>query len=203
MWVCRDARSVRPFHSKCVHIYVVFWADARLVRPYTPWTWSNPTPFATQSRLYGCVKRFVLSHKPDFWSTFPWLMFFKKEIKKADKKSWLGLQHVHGDFAFSIILFYNMTYFAGQSGLFCKPKWATSAIKMADIDVLFQSSWGPFLGLVRKKGRPFTTFPDANIILFTGECKSNINFVDILILRDKLVIPCKKQPKSPLLTAIQ
>ena len=91
MWVCRDARSVRPSHSKCVHIYVVFRADARAVRPYIPWTWSNPTPFATQSRLYGCVKRFVLSHKPDFWSTFPWLMFFKKEIKKADKKKLVGV----------------------------------------------------------------------------------------------------------------
>ena len=182
---------------------MVLRVDAWAVRPYTPWTWSNPTPFAAQSRLYGCVKRFVLSHKPDFWSTFPWLMFFKKEIKKADKNGWLGLQHVHGDFAFSIILFYNMTYFTGQSGLFCKPNWATSAIKMADIDVLFQSSWSPFFGLVRKKGRPFTTFPDANIILFTGECKSNINFIDILTLRDKLVIRCKKQPKSLLLTAIQ
>ena len=168
-----------------------------------PWTWSNPTPFATQSPLYGCVKWFVLSHKPDFWSTFLWLMFFKKEIKKADKNGWLGLQHVHGDFAFSIILFYNMTYFAGQFELFCKPKWATSAIKMADIDALFQSSWGPSLRLKRKKGRPFMTFPDANIILFTGECKSDMNFVDILTLRDKFVIPCKKQPKSPLLTAIQ
>ena len=46
----------------------------------------------------------------------------KKEIKKADKNGWLGLQHVHGDFAFSIILFYNMACFASQSGLFCKPR---------------------------------------------------------------------------------
>jgi len=74
---------------------------------------------------------------------------------------------------------------------------------MADIDALFQSSWSPFLQLVRKKGRPFTTFPDANIILFTGECKSDMNFIDIPTPRDKLIIPCKKQPKSLLLTAIQ
>ena len=197
-------------HGSCVrsihiekYIHVAYWVDARAVRPYMLWTWSNLIPFVMQSCLYGCVKRFVLSHKPDFWSTFPWLMFFKKEIKKADKKSWLGLQHVHGGFTFSIILFYNMACFASQSGLFCKLKWATSAIKIADIDALFQSSWGPFLRLVRKKGRPFTTFPDANIMLFTGECKYGMNSVDILTPRDKLVIRCKKQPKSPLLTAIQ
>ena len=168
-----------------------------------PWTWSNLIPFVMQSRLYGCIKRFVLSRKPDFWSTFPWLMFFKKEIKKANKNGWLGLQHMHSDFAFSIILFYNMTCSTSQSGLFCKPKWATSGIKMADIDALFQSSWSLFLRLVWKKGRPFTTFPDANIILSAGECKSDMNFIDILAPRDKLIIPCKKQPKSLLLTAIQ
>ena len=153
---CRDARSVRPFHSKCVHIYVVLRADARAVHPYTPWTWSNPTPFAMQSRLYGCVKRFVLSRKPDFWSTFPWLMFFKKEIKKTDKKAGWGcnmctviFHSLSSYFTIWLISLVNSSYFVSRNEPLRQSKWLILMCCFSHLEARFSGLYEKREGLSR------------------------------------------------------